>query len=168
MRIFICRHTKVHNPQQVVYRRTPGFHLSKEGEKEAELVGKFLERLKIKEFFVSPMERCQEVARIAKNAIGDHSIKISTKEYLNEWGEGERTIAIAGRMAHILRSQKSHRLYITHKDPIRVFLNKITGESLKELERWDCPHGAVYEIKKKNGKVSVKFLFAPKLNDGAK
>lgn len=143
----------------------PGFHLSGEGEKEAELIGKFLKRFKIKEFFASPMERCQEVARIAKDTIGDPSIKITTKEYLNEWGEGERTVAIAKRMAHILRSKTPDRLYITHKDPIRVFLNKITGEPLKELERWDCPHGAVYEIKKKNGKILVKFLFAPKLGD---
>jgi len=161
MNIFLCRHTQVHNPKKIVYRRLPGYYLNREGEIEARKMGLFLKKYKIKEIFTSPMERCVQVSKIIKETINDPEIKIYQKDYLNEWGEGERTLTIAKRMGSILRGKKDKRVYISHKDPIRVFLNKATNQSLRELDRWNCPHGAIYKVAIGN-KISPKLVFVPR------
>lgn len=158
MNIFICRHTQVHNPEKIIYRRLPGYYLSKEGETEAKEIGLFLKKYKIKEIFTSPMERCVQTAEIIKETIGNPVVKIYRKDYLNEWDEGERTTDIAKRINLILRGKKDNRVYISHKDPIRVFLNEITNQPLKELERWDCPPGAVYKITISNKMILPKLV----------
>jgi len=143
----------------------PGFHLSEIGRLEAQKLARFIKRkkIKIKEIFTSPLERCREVSEIIRNEIGNPAIKIIAKNYLNEWNEGERTIHIVKRMSYILRNKSSDRLYVSHKDPIRVLLNKITNQPLREVERWHCPHGAIYEIKINIQKILPKLLFAPKV-----
>ncbi len=161
MNIFICRHTRVHNPKRITYRRLPGFYLSKQGEMEAREMGLFLKEYKIKEIFTSPMERCVQTAKIIKKTIDNPAIGIYRKDYLNEWDEGERTIDVVKRMKFILRDKKNNRVYISHKDPIRVFLNRITDQPLRRLDRWDCPLGAIYKIA--IGKRTLpKLFFVPK------
>ncbi len=161
MNIFICRHTQVHNPKKIVYRRLPGYRLSKNGERQAKEIGLFLKKYKIKEIFTSPMERCVQMSKIIKEIINDPKIKIYYKDYLNEWDEGERTIDIAKRMRFILRGKKNNRIYVSHKDPIRVFLNKITNQPLRELDHWDCPHGSIYKITIRK-RILAKLVFTSK------
>jgi len=158
MNIFICRHTQVHNPKKIVYRRLPGYYLSRNGERQAREMGLFLRKYKIKEIFTSPMERCVQVSKIIKETINNSKAKIYHKDYLNEWDEGERTTKIAQRMRFILRGKKNNRIYVSHKDPIRVFLNKITNQSLRELDNWDCPYGSIYRITIRE-KILAKLVF---------
>jgi len=160
MNIFICRHTQVHNPNKVVYRRLPGYHLSKEGEIQAKQMGDFLKKYRIKEIFTSPLERCVQVSDIIKKTIHNPEIKIHQKDYLNEWDNGERTEDIAKRMELITKDYKNNRVYVSHKDPIRVFLNDITKQPLRELDRWECPHGSIYRITVKD-EISAKLIFTP-------
>jgi len=161
MYIFLCRHTKVHNPNGVVYRRHPGFSLAEDGREQVKFMADCLRKFKIKEIFVSPMKRCQETAHLLKVHLNDPSIEIFTKDYLNEWGRKERTREISKRMSMILRGKKSNRVYISHKDPIRVFLNKITGRILRDVEYWECPLGAIYKINVKQGRIKPKLVFYP-------
>ncbi|PIP62236.1 hypothetical protein COW98_05155 [Candidatus Roizmanbacteria bacterium CG22_combo_CG10-13_8_21_14_all_35_9] len=161
MNIFLCRHTQVHNPKKIIYRRLPGYYLSKQGEMEVKEMGSFLKKYEIKEIFTSPMERCVQTAELIKETIGNPAVKIYQKDYLNEWKEGERTTDVIRRMRHILKDKKDNRVYISHKDPIRVFLNKITNQPLQELERWDCPKGSIYEITVDGKKSLPKLLFVP-------
>jgi len=165
MNIFICRHAQVYNPKKIVYRRLPGYYLSKQGEAEAEEMGLFLKKYKIKEIFTSPMERCVQTAGIIKKTIDNPAIKIYQKDYLNEWDEGEKTTTVAKRMRHILKDKKDNRVYISHQHPIRVFLNEITSQPPQELEQWDCPAGAIYEIAFDGKKALPKLLFIPKETD---
>jgi len=160
MNIFLCRHTQVHNPKKIVYRRLPGYYLSKQGEVETKKMGLFLKKYKIKEIFTSPMERCIQVSEIIRETMDDPGIKIYRKDYLNEWDEGERTADIARRMKSILRGKKNNRVYVSHKDPIRVFLNEITNQPLRELECWDCPHGSIYRITI-GKRILAKLVFTP-------
>lgn len=160
MNIFLCRHTQVHNPQKVVYRRLPGYYLSDQGKLQAKKTGEFLKKENIEEIFTSPMERCVQVSEVIKETIANPKIRIYQKEYLNEWGEGERTADIAKRMNFILRGKKNNRVYVSHKDPIRVFLNSVTGRPLRDIDYWDCPHGAVYKIKI-NKKILPELVFHP-------
>ncbi len=162
MRILICRHATVHNPNKITYRRLPGFNLNREGQKEAESTGRFLSDYNIDFIFSSPMERCIETASIIKKIINNDKA-IVIKEYLNEWEVGEHTIDIARRMSYVLRSSKPYRLYITHRDPLRVLLNKISERPLKDIEYWHCPPGSVYEINMTKNKISAKLLFVPKI-----
>jgi broad specificity phosphatase PhoE len=106
MNIFICRHTQIHNPEKIVYRRLPGYYLNKKGEMEARKMGLFLKKYKIKEIFTSPLERCIQTSKIIKETINNPRIRIYYKDYLNEWDEGERTTNIAKRMRFILRGKK--------------------------------------------------------------
>lgn len=161
MNIFICRHTQVHNPEKIVYRRLPGYYLSKSGKKQAGEMGLFLKKYKIKEIFTSPIERCVQVSKIIKETINDSKVRIYHKDYLNEWDEGEKTTDIAKRMRFILRGKKNNRIYVSHEDPIRVFLNKITNRPLRELDHWNCPHGSIYRITI-GGKILAKLVFIPR------
>lgn len=163
MNIFICRHTEVLNPDKIVYRRIPGFNLSSAGEAEAAEMGGFLKDQNISEIFTSPLERCFQVSEIIKRTIGNPKIKIYPKDYLNEWDDGETTEDIAERMNNILRDYQDSCVYISHKDPIRVFLNKISNRPLKDLEYWHCPHGAIYRIDVFNdGSYCAEPIFFPK------
>jgi broad specificity phosphatase PhoE len=164
MNIFICRHAQVHNLNKVVYRRLPGYHLSKEGETQARQMGDFLKKYRIEEIFTSPLERCVQVSDIIKETINDSEIKIYQKDYLNEWDDGERTEDIAKRMRLIMKDYRNNRVYVSHKDPIRVFLNDITEQPLRELDRWACPHGSIYRIMI-GDKISVKLIFVPEDRD---
>lgn len=162
MRILVCRHATVHNPDKVIYRKLAGFSLSDEGRKEAELIGKFLSVYDVDSIFSSPMERCVETASIIKKTINSDK-PIIIADYLNEWGEREHTDDVARRMSHVLESDKPYQLYITHKDPLRVLLNKIYGRPLRDIEYWDCSPGSVYEINITGDKISAELLFVPML-----
>jgi broad specificity phosphatase PhoE len=62
--IYFVRHGHVHNPDQVLYGRLPGFSLSDEGRHQAEATAEFLKNKPIAAIFSSPQERAQETAQI--------------------------------------------------------------------------------------------------------
>jgi len=60
--VHVVRHGEVHNPQQVLYGRLPGFHLSELGLKMAERVAESLAGRDITAVVASPLERALETA----------------------------------------------------------------------------------------------------------
>jgi broad specificity phosphatase PhoE len=60
--VHLMRHGEVHNPQGVLYGRSPGYHLSDLGRQMAEKVGDAVKDRDITHLRVSPLERAQETA----------------------------------------------------------------------------------------------------------
>ena len=58
--VHVCRHGLVHNPQNVLYSRLPGFHLSERGRAMAAALGDFFAHTPITHLRVSPLERAVE------------------------------------------------------------------------------------------------------------
>jgi broad specificity phosphatase PhoE len=64
--VHLVRHGQVHNPQQILYGRLPGFQLSAAGEQEAEQASDYLRTKPVFAIYASPAERTQATAnRIA-------------------------------------------------------------------------------------------------------
>nr|WP_228046550.1 histidine phosphatase family protein [Saccharopolyspora sp. HNM0983] len=56
------RHGEVHNPEQILYGRLPGYRLSDRGEQQAEAVAEFLADRDIAQVAASPLQRAQQTA----------------------------------------------------------------------------------------------------------
>jgi len=81
--IYFVRHGEVHNPQNILYGRMPGFHLSDIGRGQASAAAHALQDSVLNAVYSSPMERAQETARIIAAShlnIAEHSVD----ERLNE------------------------------------------------------------------------------------
>jgi broad specificity phosphatase PhoE len=81
-RISFIRHGDVHNPEQVIYGRLPGFELSREGRRQAEHAADHLETVELAALYASPMLRAQQTARIIRRAHPD--LEIVTEPLINE------------------------------------------------------------------------------------
>jgi broad specificity phosphatase PhoE len=68
--VHLLRHGEVENPGAVLYGRLPGFHLSALGRKMAERLGSTVADRDIVRLVSSPLERAQETAQPAANALG--------------------------------------------------------------------------------------------------
>ena len=68
--IFLCRHAQPENPDGVMYGHLPGFGLSNLGDRQAEGLGDFLRDYPVRAFYVSPLQRAQETARLAMARLG--------------------------------------------------------------------------------------------------
>lgn len=67
--IHYVRHADFANPDRVMPGRIPGYHLNKEGERKAKLVGEFLKDKPIKYIYSSPLERAYETANIISESL---------------------------------------------------------------------------------------------------
>ncbi len=67
---FFVRHGMVFNPQVVIMSRSPGFHLSEEGKKGIKNIAPGFLGGEIRAIYASPMERCQETAKIIGETLG--------------------------------------------------------------------------------------------------
>jgi broad specificity phosphatase PhoE len=63
-RITLIRHGHVHNPDNVIYGRLPGFGLSRAGQQQAEAAARYLRNADIAAFYCSPQQRAEETANI--------------------------------------------------------------------------------------------------------
>ncbi len=79
--VHLLRHGEVHNPEGVVYGRLPGYRLSENGRRQADLVAAHLARRDIVHVAASPMQRAQQTAApIAAR----HGIEVAADEALIE------------------------------------------------------------------------------------
>ena len=62
--LYLMRHGQVHNPQEILYGRLPGYYLSEAGIEQAHAAGKWLADKAISTIYCSPMERAQQTAQI--------------------------------------------------------------------------------------------------------
>ena len=60
--VHLLRHGEVHNPEQVLYGRLPGYHLSDLGRQMAERAAEFFADRDVVHLVSSPMERAQQTA----------------------------------------------------------------------------------------------------------
>ncbi len=81
--LHLIRHGEVHNPDKILYGRLPGFHLSATGREQAAAIGRYLATLPITRLFTSPMERAQQTASIARDALANVP-SVIVDERLNE------------------------------------------------------------------------------------
>jgi broad specificity phosphatase PhoE len=81
--IYILRHGEVYNPQNILYGRLPGYHLSETGREQVAAAGQALSDTKLDAIYASPMERAQETAAIISSA-QKGLLAVKTDERLNE------------------------------------------------------------------------------------
>jgi broad specificity phosphatase PhoE len=81
--IFLCRHAHPENPEGVIYGHLPGFGLSARGKRQALGLGDFLRKYPVGAFYVSPLQRAQETARLAISQLG-HEVPLHTRDDLVE------------------------------------------------------------------------------------
>ena len=96
--VHLMRHGQVHNPENILYGRMPGYYLSKTGIEQARAAGAWLADKPIKAIYCSPMERARQTASIVAEHLGDLSpvveqriIEVSTPY------EGEPTADLAAK-----------------------------------------------------------------------
>ncbi len=75
--IYLIRHGEIINPENTIYSRLPGFHLSERGEKQIENTAEFLLNKNIDEIYASPLERAKESAEIIRKKLAISTIRIS-------------------------------------------------------------------------------------------
>lgn len=81
--LYLLRHGKVHNPEEILYGRLPNFHLSEEGREQATAAGKALANVNLTAIYSSPMERAQETATLVLEE-NQNSLVLQIDERLNE------------------------------------------------------------------------------------
>ncbi|HNP13811.1 MAG TPA: histidine phosphatase family protein [Mycobacterium sp.] len=80
-KVHVMRHGEVHNPEQVLYGRLPGYYLSDRGQAQAKSVAEALADSDIVAIIASPLERAQQTAApIAER----HGLSIATDPDLIE------------------------------------------------------------------------------------
>ena len=82
VRILGIRHGEVENPNNVIYARLPGFHLSRRGSDAAGSLARKLADAHVVAVYASPLERAQETASALA---GPHGLGVLTDDRLLEW-----------------------------------------------------------------------------------
>jgi broad specificity phosphatase PhoE len=157
--IYLVRHGDVHNPEQILYERLPGYRLSELGKKQAHDLGKFLEKKKIAALYASPLERTVETAGILASYLNglrivqdDRLIEVSTvargrkfidleveewdfytPKYTSQGGETLQDIwkRMQKAIGDIVRTHEGQEVVVvSHGDPIMVSMVKHKGKRL--------------------------------------
>ncbi|MDW8171631.1 MAG: histidine phosphatase family protein [Anaerolineae bacterium] len=79
--LYLIRHGEVHNPDHILYGRLPDFHLSAEGQRQAQSAALALAQQPLSAVYASPMLRAQQTAQIIAQP---HRLALLTDERLNE------------------------------------------------------------------------------------
>lgn len=82
--IHLIRHGEVHNPQQVMYARLPGFRLSERGRQQAQAAGMALRERPLAALFSSPQQRAQETAALIAEAHSNGGLPVHTETLIDE------------------------------------------------------------------------------------
>lgn len=70
MRIYLFRHGEVYNPDNILYGRLPGFHLSEAGKEGVRKYAQTLPKQGIFQIYTSPLERAVETSQIIADVLG--------------------------------------------------------------------------------------------------
>jgi len=79
--VHVLRHGQVHNPENILYGRQPGWHLSELGHEMAQTVAQWSTQFDVGAVLASPLQRAQETAAPLAKA---HGLSISTDPRLIE------------------------------------------------------------------------------------
>ncbi len=76
------RHSRVANPEGLVYARLPDFHLSEEGRLDVEALSELLAGAPVTAVYASPLDRARETAEILARP---HGLEVILDDRLLEW-----------------------------------------------------------------------------------
>lgn len=79
--VHVMRHGEVHNPEQILYGRLPGYRLSDRGRSQAGAVARWLATNDITYIVASPLQRAQETAA---PIAAEHGLTVHTDDELIE------------------------------------------------------------------------------------
>jgi broad specificity phosphatase PhoE len=79
--IHLVRHGQVENPRRVLYGRLPGYHLSRRGRAQTELLARYFGDAPVAAVLASPLERAQQTAAPIAAA---HGLEVRTELRLIE------------------------------------------------------------------------------------
>jgi broad specificity phosphatase PhoE len=79
--VHLLRHGEVHNPEGILYGRLPGFRLSDDGARQAEVVADYLSDHDVVHVAASPLQRAQQTA---EPIAARHGLDVVTDEGLME------------------------------------------------------------------------------------
>lgn len=164
--IYLVRHGSVHNPDNVTYRREPGFRLSERGVREAQETADFLSGRGIEAVFHSPMERCVQTASIISSVLG---VPVIESQEANEWDQDESLRDVQARMNTLwmmLYAQPYETVAIvSHRDPIRALMLGLAGRKLSQIyepEVFPVKPGEVWLLKTGSEPAVFEGLFTPR------
>lgn len=96
--ITLVRHGHVHNPDDIVYGRLPGFGLSAVGRQQVEAAARSLEEAELRALYSSPQQRAQETAKIIQEVHPDLEIATApTIDEIDNYFEGHPVTEVAAR-----------------------------------------------------------------------
>jgi broad specificity phosphatase PhoE len=117
--IHLLRHGEVENPQNVIYERIPGFHLSGRGNKMAEVAAEFISKndqlRSIKHIYSSPLERTLETAKPTAIALGN--LPIITDDRLIEAQNNFAGLNVKNEVSRLFKARKFKTLWRLFHDP---------------------------------------------------
>lgn len=148
--IYLVRHTKYHNPTEIIPGRLP-VNLSEEGKMQAQRLTQYFENKDISKIYSSPVKRCVETSEIISNfnipiefdqrlaeslsamqgASGENwrEILYSNQEQLG----GESPHDIYNRVSNFWRNvqfdQSNNYILCSHGDPLFFLYQFLTGEN---------------------------------------
>ncbi len=132
---YFVRHGIVYKPQDVIMSRLPGFHLSREGREGVEKTASDFVEKETAKIYASPMERCQETAKIIGDKLG---LGVITDERLNE---------VKNVFQGMLVDEWNNR-----------YPGKIVYELPEQQERGEMPEDIVARMRSFLDEVLVKFV----------
>ena len=163
--LYLVRHGTVHNPNNVVYRRLPGYLLGDQGRREAAQSSLFLAAEPIEVIWHSPLERAVETAELLNI---HHHAPLVVEERIHEWDEGESEAAVKDRMADFFEDWRASAYgvsaLVSHRDPIRRLLFHLCNmpPAMDDLTHFPLPQAGVYRItQSRSNDIAVEHLFSP-------
>lgn len=163
--LYLVRHGTVHNPNNVVYRRLPGYLLGEQGRREAAQTSLFLAAEPLEVIWHSPLERAVETAEILNV---HHHAPLVVEERIHEWDEGESDDAVGARMADFFEDWRAsdYRVsaLVSHRDPIRRLLFHLRGlpPAMDDLDQFPLLQAGVYRVAQdETDALTIDHVFSP-------
>ena len=164
--LYLIRHGTVLNPNNVVYRRLPGYRLSEQGHTEAGETRDFLADEPIEFIWHSPLERAVQTAEIVNEK---HNAPLRVEERIHEWAEDESPDEVIERMGSFLEEWRTsvHKVSaaVSHRDPIRRLLFALRDPAARVLmndqKEFPLPQGGVYRVVELEGVFRAEPVFIP-------
>lgn len=173
--VYLVRHATPNRSTGIRYDVPPGPPILPEGEEEARRVGEFLREAGVRKFYVSPMERTQQTARIAAEAAGD--IPQVLEESIIEWTRGESDEQVLARMqafwqeACLESAEIGPIAIVSHGGPIRVLVEhlgvdpELVAHYIKQFDYGNpMPPAGIWRTTRPtpDGAWDVRLVFTPK------
>lgn len=143
--IYFIRHaTPDWSRNDLSYYKNPSPPLTEQGESEAAQLGVYLRDMGIQYMLVSPLQRCQQTAKIAAKISG---VSWSTEKLIREWHPNENESDVSSRIKEVLCDVKQYNGngckvgLVMHGGPIAV------GLGLLGMEEREIASNRIYDHK---------------------